>query len=140
MFFIDSTNARKWRWISAVVATIGEADAQIAAIPEPERAHHRIVEFDSPGFPVFMIEDQGFEFGDLTFVRCRLRQLAPSGDEDAIHFNVYAFDSPFIPERPGRDEMGRVLHWHVCDSTLSLPRSKVFDAELQAVAESASEH
>lgn len=134
MFVIESTNAKGWRWISAVVQTQDEAQAQLDAIPAGSRAHHRIVANPASGFPVFLIESRGFEWGDLDFIRARLARTQPCGDEDRVHFNIYAFEGPFVPGKPGRDDMGRLLHWHVCDSTLVAPRAGVLDTELEGIA------
>jgi len=137
MFAIESTNSKGWRWISGLVATRTEAELQVAAVPESKRQFHRIVEVPVGKFPVFMIETNGFEFGEIEFVRQRLRRLEPTGEEDAIHFNVYAFTSRFLPEVPGRDEMGGILHWHITDDSLKSPRSEVFDSELADIANDA---
>jgi hypothetical protein len=137
MHTIQSTNSKKWRWISALVITPTEAESQLLAIPEHLRHHHRIVEIPFSCFPVFMIEDNGFKFGDLEFIRHKLHNLKPTGDDNHVHLNVYAFKEAFAPERPGRDEMGRLLHWHVTDSTLRPPRAEVFDAEIAAIASDA---
>ncbi len=134
MFVIESTNAKQWRWISAVVATRDQAQAQLQRIPEAVRAQHRIVEHGAAEFPVFMIEGSGFEFGDLAFIQDKLRGTRPAGDEDVVHFNVYAFEGPFIPQHPGRDEMGGLLHWHVDDAALVAPRRPVLEAALDAIA------
>jgi hypothetical protein len=137
MFAIESTNSKGWRWISGVVPTLTEAESLIAAISEALRQFHRIVEFESSVFPVFMIEGRGFQFGGLEFILERLASLEVAEDEDHIHFNVYAFTDAFVPEVPGRDEMGRILHWHVTDATLRSPRSEVFNAELASIASDA---
>jgi hypothetical protein len=84
-----------------------------------------------------MIETNEFEFGGVDLVRQRLRQIKPTGDEDAIHFNVYAFKCHFLPKVPGRDEMGGLLHWHITDDTLQSPRAEVFDSELAEIANDA---
>ncbi len=84
-----------------------------------------------------MIETNEFQFGGIEWVRQRLRQIKPTGDEDAIHFNVYAFKCHFLPEVPGRDEMGGVLHWHITDNSLQSPRAEVLDSELAEIANSA---
>lgn len=134
MFLIESTNAKGWRWISAAVLTMDEAQMQLLRIPDDVRGNHRITEHGGDAFPVFMVEDRGFELGDLAFVRSRLREQASCGDEDVVHFNVYAIKEAFIPESPGCDEMGGLLHWHVCDSTLRAPRAAVLDEELNDIA------
>ncbi len=137
MFAIESTNSKGWRWISGVVATRAEAELNVAAVPESRRHFHTIVEVPGNEFPIFMIETNGFEFGGIEFVRQRLRQIEPAGDEDSIHFNVYAFASRFLPEVPGRDEMGGILHWHITDYTLRSPRAEVFDSELAEIVNDA---
>lgn len=137
MFAIQSTNAKGWRWISGVVVSRAEAELSVAAIPEAVRHLHKIVELPGSEFPLFMIETDKFEFGGIELVRQRLREVEPTGVEDAVHFNIYAFKSRFLAEVPGRDEMGRVLHWHITDDTLRLPRAEVFDSELAEVGNDA---
>ena len=134
MFAIESTNAKQWRWISGVVATRMEAEQLVSTIPGSERKFHRIIQIPIDQFPFFMVESRRFEFGGVEFVREMLHRLEKAGDEDQIHFNVYAFSAPFLPSVPGRDEMGGILHWHVTDATLRPPRAAAFDAELASIA------
>jgi hypothetical protein len=96
-----------------------------------------IVEVPVSRYPVFVIEDGGFEYGDINFVRAKLRSLLPQGDEDHIHMNVYAVREEFAPTEPGIDSMGGLLHWHITDWTLVPPRSEVFDEELAEIARDA---
>ncbi|MDR0672194.1 MAG: hypothetical protein LBF93_00735 [Zoogloeaceae bacterium] len=118
MFVIESAR-QDWRWISAVVPTLTEAESEIARIPDAQRQFHRLIEIPCTAFPVFIVEDRDFAFGDMALVRARISALLPSGDEDAILLNVYVLESAFIPEIPGRDEMGGIYHWHITDSDLT---------------------
>jgi|CXWL01.1.fsa_nt_gi transposase InsO family protein len=85
-------------------------------------------------YPVFIIEERGFEYGGINFVRAKLKSLVPHEDEDYVHMNVYAVCEDFAPAEPGIDYMGSLLHWHITDSTLLLPRSQVFDEMLVKIA------
>lgn len=137
MFALLSTNEKSWKWISGIFVTEADADAEIQRIPHDQRHFHQKRAIGLDSFPLFIIEERDFEFGDLGTVMRRLASVVPAGDEDAIHFNVYALRSEFRPEVPGRDEMGRLLHWHVSDSTLVAPRAPVFARELSAFADNA---
>ena len=137
MFSIEATNAKKWRWIAGVFERRAAAEAFLLAVPEAARAMQHVVELPVSSYPVFVIEDRGFEYGDINFVRAKLRSLVPHGDEDHIHMNVYAVRADFAPTEPGIDSMGGLLHWHVTDRTLVLPRSEVFDEELAEIARDA---
>lgn len=137
MFAIEAKNLKGWRWIAGVFAEQSAAEAFLQAVPEPARAYQRIVELPLTKFPVFVIEDRGFEYGDIGFVRAKLQALVPNGDEDHIHLNVYVVLEDFSPAQPGIDSMGGLLHWHITDWTLKLPRSVVFDGELEELANGA---
>jgi hypothetical protein len=117
MFAIKSTNPNQnWHWISAVVPTITEAESEIAKIPDTQRQFHRIVEVPCTTFPVFIVEDRDFEFGDIAFVRAKISQLASQLAKTSLlrpSGIVYVLESVYIPEIPGTDEMGRIDHWHV---------------------------
>ena len=63
----------------------------------------------------------------------RLTKLVPSGSEDDVLLNVYAVRQEFWPPVPGTDNMGELEQWHVTDSSLKPPESKVFDQELAEI-------
>ena len=130
MFAIEATNKKKRRWIAGIFLERQRAEAFLQSVPEEARELQSIVDVPVRNYPVFVIEDRGFEYGDLAFVRARLKSLMPNGDEDFIHLNVYAVKEDFAPDVPGVDAMGGLLHWHVTDDTLQSPRSVVFDEEL----------
>jgi len=137
MFAIEATNTKGWRWIAGIFQERAAAEVFLLAVPDADRAMQHIVELPTNCYPVFVIEDRGFEYGDVNLVRARLRGLAPAGDEDHIHFNVYAIREDFAPTQPGADRMGGLLHWHVTDWTLKPPRSEVFEEELEEVVRGA---
>ena len=137
MFSIEATNTKKWRWIAGIFAHRATAEAFLLSVPEAARSMQRIVEFPVSSYPVFVIEDGGFEYGDVNFVRAKLKGLVAHGDEDHIHMNLYAVQGDFAPARPGSDSMGGLLHWHITDWTLVSPRSEVFDEELAEIARDA---
>ena len=137
MFSIEATNTKKWRWIAGIFAHRGAAEAFLLSVPEAARSMQHIVELPVSSYPVFVIEYRGFEYGDVNFVRAKLKGLVPHGNEDHIHMNVYAVREDFAPIRPGIDSMGGLLHWHITDWTLVPPRSEVFDEELAEIARDA---
>ena len=137
MFSIEATNTKKWRWIAGIFAHRATAEAFLLSVPEAARSMQHIVELPVSRYPVFVVEERGFEYGDLNFVRAKLQGLVPHGDEDHIHMNVYAVREDFAPTRPGIDSMGGLLHWHITDWTLVPPRSEVFDEELSEIARDA---
>lgn len=137
MYSIEATNAKSWKWISGIFQTFEEAEGFLNLVPEPARSLQRILEIQPAKYPVFIIENNGFQYGDLGFIQTRLKSLTPSGDEDHIHMNVYAVLEDFIPDVPGRDSMGSLLHWHITDEALVPPRSEVFDEELRELARNA---
>ena len=134
MFIIESTNAKGWRWLSGVFVSRVEAESELAAIADDVRHYHRIVETVSHSFPIFILESRGFEYVNHKQVLEALAATHPRGDDDYIHFNVYAVRQVFRPSTAGTDEMGGLLHWHVTDNTLRQPRARVFKAELAEVA------
>jgi len=116
MHVVQSMNARGW--ISGIFRMKEDADRFVARIPEPARTAHRTDHMPVEDYPLFIVEHQGFRFGDLAFALDSLRQLVPSPDEDQVHFNLYAVTEDFSPTRPGSDCMGRLQHWHVDNEQL----------------------
>jgi hypothetical protein len=106
-------------------------------VPESVRALQRIVEIQITNYPIFIVEDEGFQYGDLAFIQSVLKGLTPIGDEDHIHVNVYAVREDFAPDIPGTDYMGMLLHWHITDDSLAPPRLKALNAELRKIVHDA---
>lgn len=134
MYAIEATKSKKWRWIAGIFEHHSTAKAFLLSIPEAVNCKQHIVELLLKRYPVFIIEERGFEFGDINFVRAKLKSLSPHGNEDYIHVNVYAVREDFAPAEPGIDNMGSLLHWHITDSILHSPRSQLFDEELTKIA------
>ncbi len=134
MFAIEATNSKNWRWIAGVFQHRAAAEAFLQSVPEATQSQHRIVALPLQRYPVFIIEEDGFEYGDVHLVRAKLKRLVPQGDEDHLHLNVYAVREDFAPEEPGIDAMGSLIHWHITDWTLRPPRSLVFDEEISKIA------
>jgi hypothetical protein len=134
MFAIEATNTKNWRWIAGVFKQRDAAETFLLSVPAAARQMQHIVEVPVSSYPIFVIEDRGFEYGDISFVRSKLKSLVPKGDEDYIHFNFYAIREDFAPSKPGIDSMGALPHWHITDWTLLSPRSEVFDEELAEIA------
>ena len=131
MFAIEATNEKGWRWISAICSDRGVAEDFLASVPEKVRPFQRLVELPIPKYPIFVLEDRSFEYGDAAFVRQRLAKLIPTGGEDDILLNVYIVEEDFIPEQAGEDSMGSLYHWHITDDSLKPPRSDVIESELR---------
>ncbi|MBK3018646.1 hypothetical protein FKK32_29365, partial [Klebsiella pneumoniae] len=89
MFVIEAQNSRGWRWISAICRDQQRAIDFLASVPPDLQSGQRLIEVPARGYPIFIVEDHGFEYGSAEFVRERLSQLLPSGDEDAVLMNVY---------------------------------------------------
>jgi len=131
MVAIEAQNEKGWRWISAICHDRETAEAFLASVPSELRKSQRLVEIPHQGYPLFVIEDREFEYGNADFVRKRLAELQPSGDADAVLLNVYIVREDFVPQDPGEDSMGYLYHWHITDEALKPPRSCVIDEELQ---------
>ena len=131
MFAIEAQNDKSWRWISAICRDRETAEAFLASVPADLQRFQRLLEIPHRRYPLFVIEDREFEYGDADFVRDRLAQIKPSGDEDAVLLNVYIVREDFVPPLPGKDSMGALYHWHITDDALKPPRSRVIAGELQ---------
>jgi hypothetical protein len=131
VFVIEATNEKGWRWISAICRERAVAENFLASIPDRLRPIQRIVEITQSGYPLFIVEDQGFEYGDATFVRNRLAQLRPCGNEDNILLNVYIASRDFTPTHPGKDSMGILDHWHITDDALGPSGNRMIGEKLQ---------
>ncbi|MFO1225479.1 hypothetical protein [Roseateles sp.] len=132
MFLIESTNAKNWRWISGLVATRAEAELQLAATSESQR-HFRQNRGDlrcrAPN--LFMIEAQGFEFGDIEFIRQRLRLLSWLAMKTSFTSMSTRSNRTFFQRWPGRDEAG-FSHFIGTSATLppSISVAEVLDSEM----------
>jgi len=131
MVAIEAQNDKGWRWISAICRDRQAAEAVLATVPAHLATMQRLVEIAHDRYPLFVIEDRGFEYGTADLVRKRLAELQPSGDEDAVLLNVYIVREDFVPEHPGEDSMGHLYHWHITDAALKPPRRPVIDEELK---------
>lgn len=138
MFTIEAQNDKGWRWISAICGGRETAEAFLASVPTDLQKFQRLLEIPHRRYPLFIIEDQVFEYGDADFVTDRLAKLKPSGDEDVILLNVYIVREDFVPAPPGKDSMGALFHWHITDDSLQLPRSRVIAEELQEAERNAA--
>lgn len=118
MYVIEATNAKGWRWISGVFHRRTDAQNFFDLIPEADRALQRIVDIPATLYPMFITENAGFEYGDLSFIQAKIQSLTPQKDPDHRHMNVYAVLEDFAPSIAGRDRMGALPHWHITDSTL----------------------
>ena len=131
MFVIEAVNERGWRWISAICRERLAAEAYLSSIPKELLPVQRLREVAHKTYPLFVIEDRGFEYGNAEFVRENLAQLKPSGNEDNILLNVYIVRGDFTPPQPGEDSMGELYHLHITDDSLKPPRLDVIHEELQ---------
>ncbi len=130
MFAIESARGDR-RWISALVTERSEATAQIQAMSTGLGIEHQVVHIQLEDFPVFIVEERNrFEFCTGQEVLGRLAALRPSGENDHVHFKFYVIPAPYVPVVPGRDEMGRMRHWHVGDRELSSPGREALLVEL----------
>jgi hypothetical protein len=104
----------------------------LLSIPESARSFQRIIEIPVTRFPFFIIEDRDFEYGGLAFVAERLKKLSRV-EVMTMSFERLRLRQGFRPSVPGTDNMGELKHWHVTDSSLKPPESKVFDQELAEI-------
>lgn len=114
MFVIENRRADR-HWIAGIFQARDDAEAFLASIVGE---HARLVEIASCRYPFFVLESDGFEYGDLFWVQARLRTMPPVADDDAILCKVYLITEDFRPKRPGSDYMGLLQHWHVESSQL----------------------
>lgn len=122
MFVIEASNSRGRRWVSAICRDRQRAEEFLASIPADRRSAQRMSEIPAGDYPLFIVEDDGFEYEGAARVRARLSQLRPCGDEEAVLLNVYLVREDFLPDPAGMDCMGRLVHWHITDDALRTPR------------------
>lgn len=134
MFVIEASNSRGWRWISAICRDQQRAVGFLASIPTELQPVQRLMQVPVRDYPLFIVEDDGFEYGGAELVRRRLSQLRPSGNEDAVLLNVYIVREDFLPDHPGRDCMGHLYHWHITDDALRPPRIDSILEELDSAS------
>ena len=122
MFVIEASNEKGSRWISAICSERSAAEAFLKSVPDRLRTAQKLVDVPHKAYPLFIIENGGFQYGDANFIRNRLASLVPSGDEDTVHMNVYLIKGDYMPAQPGTDAMGNLFHWHITDDDLASPR------------------
>lgn len=109
MFVIENRRANR-HWIAGIFTAREDAEAFLGLIVGEDA---RLVEIASCRYPFFVLESDGFEYGDLFWVQARLRTLPPAADDATILCNLYLVTEDFRPKRPGSDYMGLLQHWHV---------------------------
>lgn len=102
MFVIEASNEKGLRWISAICRERSSAEAFITSVPDGVRAAQKIVDVPHKAYPLFIIENGGFQYGDENFVRNNLAALTPSGSEDVVHMNILCCPRGF-PTEQSRD-------------------------------------
>jgi len=102
-------------YLAGIVATLDEARLLQAAMPAQVAQLSRIAHRHDLDWPCFVVESShGFAFctpGEVTaLIAAQLR--AGSLDDEDQRVTVYHIVGPFLPDQPGRDEMGRLPHTH----------------------------
>ncbi len=136
MYIIEARNQKQRIWISGIFLQQSSAEAYFQSISLPQRKIQKIIELPISSYPLFIIECNGFEYGDLNLIRSRLHTLAPYGDPGYIHLNIYAVLHDFAPHIPGNDRMGELQHWHITDAYLIAPTLSEFVQELEEFVQS----
>lgn len=102
--------------VPAVVGVFSSADGaeqHLSALDPEVQALSFTSSREDLEFPCLAIEEaQTFSFVSQSEAVTKLSARGAS-DESAKDVTVYAFPEPFVPIVPGRDEMGRIPHWHV---------------------------
>jgi hypothetical protein len=107
--------AGRMPYLAGIVGSVDEATRVQAEMP-PRVAHSSRVQcHDDLVWPCFIIESSG------TFALCtaeegtsHVAELARAGVlDDDRRIAVYRIVEPFLPDVPGRDEMGRLPHVHL---------------------------
>jgi hypothetical protein len=132
MFVIESARSDGKRWISGAFLHRENALVAVEAMAL-KPGTHVIQEVAHLTFPFFIIERQGFEYCTPVQAQAALNAIRSSGNPDHVHLNLYCVAAEYTPEVPGRDEMGRLQHWHISDRELLEPRSSDPWAMLAAV-------
>lgn len=131
MFSIEAENERGRRWVSAICRERVTAQAFLASVPDDLKSIQRLVEIPHDEYPLFILERDGFAYGDVSLVSRCLAALEPSGDEDAVLLNIYVLEQDHTPRFPGRDCMGSIRHWHITDWWLAPPHRQRLEDELR---------
>ncbi|MEM9861582.1 MAG: hypothetical protein AAF938_08210 [Myxococcota bacterium] len=117
------------RFLAGVFDSKAALDKWFATVPEAlsqQLTQHADIERT---FPAFLIEAKGFtratedELRDL-FATWR----KTDGPRHGVYGNVYFFDGPWHPPRPGTDYMGVLPHIHIERSHVELVESLGLDA------------
>lgn len=106
-------------YVVAVFPMLESARAYLTTLPGNVQANSRFHSREDVELPCIAIETRAhFAFMNESEAARQLLELRPN-DDGELGATVYRFDGEFTPKVPGRDEMGRLLHWHVHASDLS---------------------
>lgn len=134
IYLIEARDEKNGHWISGIFDNLATAETYLLSIPEADRVKQKLLKLPFTSYPFFVIEDHDFEYGDVNFIKAKLKSLTPQGDEDYVHINIFAICADFSPPQPGTDSMGCLPHWHISDKELLLPRSDVFIERLRRLS------
>jgi hypothetical protein len=130
MYSIEATNEKGHRWISGIFKDRSDTEAYVLTIPTELRKSQSLIDVPFAGYPVYLAEDDSFQYLDIKGIEAKLASLKPVGNEDAILLNVYVVTEDFFSPTPGTDHMGALDHRHIFDSSLSQKRRNVILREL----------
>ena len=121
MFIIESLRSDGRRWVSGAFLQQETANEAMGAISSQTATVHMLREVADLVFPLFIIERDGFEYQTPRETLSILRSVQPKGEADHVHLNLFFLPAEYMPEVPGRNEMGRLRHWHISDRELAEP-------------------
>jgi hypothetical protein len=107
-------------YLAGAFATRAGAERHMASIPEPMRRSCSVGVREGLSFPCFVAEDHaGLRVLSEAEVLAELeRAAADRHDDDWCYVNLYRLSGEFLPGEPGRDDMGRLPHWHIDNADL----------------------
>ena len=102
-------------YLAAIVDSVEAAARVQSEMPPSIVAVSRVEARADLSRPCFLVEgDQGFAFCSNKEAQAAIVAYLEAGslDDEDRRVTLYHIVEPFIPERPGRDEMGRIPHSH----------------------------
>lgn len=102
-------------YVAAILADADAAERFLEALPPAVRARSSLASRSDITLPCYLSEDSG-EFRPLTDGEARdyLAALARrEPDPEGVYSILYRVDAEFLPDVPGRDEMGQLPHIHL---------------------------
>ncbi|VAW82352.1 hypothetical protein MNBD_GAMMA12-957 [hydrothermal vent metagenome] len=119
MTYILTSKIRK-TYLSGIFKIKGDAEEYLRKYPDNVKSNTSLERIDCV-YPFFITEDEkGFRYFDEVGVSKVIEELVqdPVSDEEYCYTNLYRVAEDYFCNKPGKDYMGIIQHWHIENSLI----------------------